>query len=896
MVRHLLLLLLLLPLFLTGSRLLAQAQTQTQTESYTLAEALPNAYWNVDEQGALLAIAPERTLPAHKDGRPPIHLPPPPSRDYNMTHLLAFFNYKTLRSRTVTAIAPATMRVFTRPNISPEEASYKGKEEAASALFATFTAAQWKLLGSENGIGMVDLSDKQQKIYAALLPKNAKIEGAEEKQKPGVPPPNPVILTPTQIKQIRFRVAKAIDLEYLYNGGEDTTYFACDDSQSLYELNEDTDDPEAEEPWRTSPKVQNRLKPSDLNYQSTRLNAEIPLKNIQTVAGLIKTVAKATQLTLHADARIGPLPLYLRGESARAGDLLEALCISLMGAFRKMPDGSYLLTEDREGIGTRIAAWVEWQELAEAFRRQREYEREAVIRKNGFLLVKDNPYNLSLDVQKKIRAQQVASSVPNAQRGIDTSLLPTALQKKVREGIANLVTQSTEEGEDGHKDIVTDRVEMTYENRSYFIVPGFGQVGTYMGGAEYYLPDAEEDSTAVNSNAKPTPKPPVVFPKCWEKRSLILYATTPEEAKQAVTIAHTYGFSTLSLAVPALASQTVPLLQAALLAGKSQNIAIGAYCDVFYVGNMGKEQDNFFVIDRNIFGETGDEFSVRMQKIPDNVTDRINFSSSNVSGNNTMAPISSNMLKVQSELVKIIQSPELKSLKSFTILSDIPDNYLESSYERVGNPVYGYSVQNRLDFFKKNGIDPIDFYSASEFSGAYSPYFFNNGSILIPNSDRKTFENRPITSTSNPDYINIDEKWVKFCIAQFSPVEKSLFDVFKTSRASLPLYYEKSALDLLLRWETPVIKKVAVPYISGQNYSLATARAMQKLSPELWRTRSAYGDAKDWAESLINQGQVDGEIPFLKGLVIDLSGYYLTDTKPYLEAFKGIEKKREKVK
>jgi hypothetical protein len=108
-----------------------------------------------------------------------ITLPPPPPRGYNLNEALKAFAYQPLRTQSVTAVAPAMMRVFARPIMSPEKAALLSKEALATALFATFSPQQWQLLGSKNGIGMGDLNPKQQEFYAAFLPEGGYLSNSK---------------------------------------------------------------------------------------------------------------------------------------------------------------------------------------------------------------------------------------------------------------------------------------------------------------------------------------------------------------------------------------------------------------------------------------------------------------------------------------------------------------------------------------------------------------------------------------------------------------------------------------------------------------------------------------------------------------------------------------------
>jgi len=75
------------------------------------------------------------------------------------------------------------------------------------------------------------------------------------------------------------------------------------------------------------------------------------------VGDLVRRVAKAANAEVYADPRLARLPVFVQGdEAARAGDVLQALCWAVTGAFRKVGPAAYVLTNDVAGLGTRKAA------------------------------------------------------------------------------------------------------------------------------------------------------------------------------------------------------------------------------------------------------------------------------------------------------------------------------------------------------------------------------------------------------------------------------------------------------------------------------------------------------------------------------------------------------------
>jgi hypothetical protein len=115
-------------------------------------------------------------------------------------------------------------------------------------------------------------------------------------------------------------------------------------------------------------RVPSRAKPSQLAFDAPALDVRVSLVGAQTVDDLVGRVAKATGLELFADQRVGRLPVWTKGNAARAGDLLEALARAITGAWRQVTPAApgtnrpvYVLADDVVGIGVRYARLWEWE-------------------------------------------------------------------------------------------------------------------------------------------------------------------------------------------------------------------------------------------------------------------------------------------------------------------------------------------------------------------------------------------------------------------------------------------------------------------------------------------------------------------------------------------------------
>ena len=118
--------------------------------------------------------------------------------------------------------------------------------------------------------------------------------------------------------------------------------------------------------------VPNQLKPSDLDYNASVLQAAISIQGLKTAGDLITRIAKQTGIELYCDPRQAKKPLawVISGaNSASASALLRALAFCLAGTYRKVGP-AFVLTDDLQGAGTRVKLIQDFEEECEAERQQ----------------------------------------------------------------------------------------------------------------------------------------------------------------------------------------------------------------------------------------------------------------------------------------------------------------------------------------------------------------------------------------------------------------------------------------------------------------------------------------------------------------------------------------------
>lgn len=147
----------------------------------TLKDGLDSAFWDTAQRGPLIAVAPETVRPAWQTRSPgprgvPV-IPRPeqtPQRQqggsFRLMELADFFDRRVVRLKGLSILAPTDMVVLnTRPG-RPDYFANLQSAEKLRMLQASLTAAQWKLLGSEGGLGAGDLAGDQRDLFLSYLP------------------------------------------------------------------------------------------------------------------------------------------------------------------------------------------------------------------------------------------------------------------------------------------------------------------------------------------------------------------------------------------------------------------------------------------------------------------------------------------------------------------------------------------------------------------------------------------------------------------------------------------------------------------------------------------------------------------------------------------------------
>ncbi len=679
----------------------------------TMAQALE--FVPADDR-VLLAVLPENGL------KPPVPLVPSRNGHIPLRDVAAAFDRKIMRLGTVTVLVPPTMTVLNTKPGKPDLTTGLAREERLRLFQSLLTASQWRLLGSASGIGLNDLrTDDQRALFQSLLPQpfqvRKAISGREfENEKP-------VALSAAERAGVRLRLNRVVAF-WLPSANRvnhvvkhETGVFGPSGVEGHYVFSEPAAPAAGTYGVALTQEAPNRLKPGHLPFDTPALASTVSLADAATVGDMVKRVGQAARLELHADARLATLPVWTRGESARAGDVLEALCLAVTGTFRRLDAAgnappAFVLTDDIEGIGTRSARLYEW--LTDAAAKVREMREEADARIAaaqplqyiGF--APDYPMALGPELAREV--------VPSFSRGdgkkyaASPADLPPVYRTVIGEAVA-AINQIDREHQEESRDwpsyaVRGDRVWLEGKLLLSFIVPGIGPAGDsgFSGGGTRAAP-----LRPANSAAEPAPLPALLA--SFASRAAYVAPKSAEEAVRAATEAHRRGLTHLWVEVPPSGGGDT-YLSAAVRAGKENKVSVLAVLPLLLTPPAPDASPESQ--DRNIFGETGSAYAARSAASPATGIFAWQKEAFLRPGDwlRPDAPAVSAALKQR--ITELAAAPGLAGL----VLRDTAaPGYTGSDYYPTGRE-FGYTPEARIAFLRQHGVDPVDLRTRGGLSGA----------------------------------------------------------------------------------------------------------------------------------------------------------------------------------
>lgn len=588
----------------------------------------------------------------------------------------------------------------------------------------------------------------------------------------------------------------------------------------------------------------NRFKPGQLDFTVPALQTVVSLEagtesgksangegapaGALTVDALLKRIGEATGLELIADNRAGRLSVWTRGRRARAGDVLQALCWAVTGTFRQVGP-AYVLTDDVDGIGARRAILSDWARNVQAGESKTRETLQKRIRdkKPGKLIsfAPGDPLALDDETYQKLRTRQDKASRPDApwnERNIPVAELPPVVSQFISSELAK------SEHEYVRTNSHTDRVRFDLQSRLTYLVPGIGDVDD-PGFSLYNVPLFDDPPPAPPSDPnaarkKPAGPPPVALGPTMAARILYVAPKSANEAQQAVLAARRHGLSHVWVRVPdgdneAGDKRAADLLQAAAEAGRAQSLAVFGVVDLLRrpiaaaaaaaaqpdseptraasdnaagAGAAAPSSSSALAggaLDVNIRGETGAAFVRRRLASPEAQQSPWLRDQLARAGANWLRPQAPEVAQsVKRRLVALAATPGLAGLVLTGTAAPGYDDPGQPAGERSGwspgdENEYGYSVEQRLVFLRKEGYDPIDL---------VGPTNYVNADLDLPFFSDQAFQPRHIQLEGGrwgpePNWRGPREKWRGLRYEQNAGFLADLYAALKAARPDLVL-------------------------------------------------------------------------------------------------------------
>ncbi|MBC8102204.1 MAG: hypothetical protein H7Z41_06425, partial [Cytophagales bacterium] len=510
--------------------------------------------------------------------RPPEALP---DGRYRPADLTDFFGRRLVRLNGLATLAPPEMVVLNTKPGKPDYFAALQRSEKLRMLQASLTAAQWRLIGSKEGLGVGDLTSEQKSLFLSFLPDPMNVNKVRVAGGGGWTSnrdSKPMILSGDQRSSVRLHISRIAQFSLPLEGVQYRHTVSSDmEGTEFGILSSRGDDNDSDQGKLFGQQIRNevpsRLKPQQINFDSPALQVGIAIAGMKTVGEAVERIRATTRVEVYADSRAAVLPLWVRAtdsQSVRAGELLKSLCWGLTGAVRRVSDGEdgvFVLTQDIEGLGVRLTRINDWAQAVQSRSGEMQSVLQEQIRKQEPLQYiqfdADDPSALNDQAAKKVeagwknnRGRWEGVSIPRAD-------LTPQQQEIIRRGIeaysTNLKSQMWANGE-SRNILDTGMISVSVQVRPTLIVPGVGEVRDQSlapgsGMLSEMLPPADPyDDPSPGAPARPADTislPPTMLMGgvfCVSPR-------TPTEAQKAVQAARARGLKQIWLILPLIPSQ-----------------------------------------------------------------------------------------------------------------------------------------------------------------------------------------------------------------------------------------------------------------------------------------------------------------------------------------------------
>jgi hypothetical protein len=330
--------------------------------------------WTTQTTGALLVVDTEAVANLHDHGNGTNEVNQTIPTSLKLT--AQAFGMQLASYGNVTTIAPSEMTVFNPKPGPPDLFQDLNRADRLRLFLMSLSDEQWHRFAETDGLGMEDCSEQQLPFFLSLLPNpfHVAMMTAEENGAYHEDHNASHTLSAAERSQVRLRInlvsnilpiPSSLGSGILIRGGS-VLHSTGDRFSCVLSLQNDPISSTYGVPLRAT--VSNQPKETDLDLNGKALSIPVSMKestlvkndrSLETVGDIVHRIGIACHMELYVDHRIALLPVYTRGKSASAGDLLRSLCLDVCGTFRRV-GSAFVLTDDINGIGSRRAVLEDW--------------------------------------------------------------------------------------------------------------------------------------------------------------------------------------------------------------------------------------------------------------------------------------------------------------------------------------------------------------------------------------------------------------------------------------------------------------------------------------------------------------------------------------------------------
>jgi hypothetical protein len=610
---------------------------------------------------------------------------------------LARFGRKLVHAGSIAAVVPLDMIHFEEVPPQPPNL-YDGLPRDAKVLYlmSTLDAAQWRAAAGR-GIGLSDLRGEQRQVFLSLLPKEPRWSEIKvnDDYRYGATLGHGA-LDAKERPNMRLRIEQSLQFNLSFldeprgsTGASPSNELGLPGETALVDDTSEDDESTTTYGVTVRATVPNMLKKGQ--FDTSSLDAKVTLPAKTTVGEALRRIGDATHREILADIRVRDRSVSFPAGKARAGDLLDALALSVAGTYRKV-DGSYLLVADVVGAGARKLRHMLWKESVDAAVERKKAEWKAGLATSGLAMAAHFPDDALQGVTPGVK-QRVDEW--NQKMLVSKPFSTDELSPEQRAYIARFVARTTDRRIDG------SQVSVLSTMKYRFVLPDGRPLRSRgnLGLSFQFAPGPKRKPM------DPDPAVPKSVLAAGTARPLVVRLSTADEARRAPVVAQAYGFTELWVET----DRPETLVEAAK----------GSLPTRLFVrpwALVAARADS----DQTVLGETGRSLAQRLSKDPEWAEFESNSRmqvyprlAPRLAEDDLLSPLDPAWPARRNALVSLARTPGLAGV----VLSQaVPRGYEEEDNSRTGSyprslresSTFGYSERSRIAFFRAEGYDPVD--------------------------------------------------------------------------------------------------------------------------------------------------------------------------------------------